>query len=99
VFVDEPSGDVHALLLAVDGPESFLVFVRGLIADRKWAENLPDTSPWTSRGGWENDTIAEFLGAAVAWAHDSRFGESQGLQGVSPWRVFATFLYCGKIYE
>jgi hypothetical protein len=34
-----------------------------------------------------------------AYARDSRFGESQGLDIANPWRVFATFLYCGKIYE
>ena len=43
--------------------------------------------------------IAEALEAAQAWAEDSNFGESQGLKEASPWKKFAVFLYCGKIYE
>jgi len=34
-----------------------------------------------------------------AWAKDSEFGIRQGLKDASPWRKFAAFLYCGKIYE
>ena len=30
---------------------------------------------------------------------DSQFGQTQGPGTTNPWRVFATFLYCGKIYE
>jgi len=48
---------------------------------------------------WENTTIESFLEAAAAWARDSQFGQTQGLKTANPWRVFATFLYCGKIYE
>jgi len=48
---------------------------------------------------WENGSIEDFLAAASAWAVDSEFGSTQGLSSASPWRKFATFLYCGKIYE
>jgi hypothetical protein len=38
--------------------------------------------------------IESFLDAAVAWAIDS-----EELPNEPSWRAFATFLYCGKIYE
>ena len=50
------------------------------------------------RGGWENSTMEDFLESATAWAESTNFGENQGLSG-NPWRQFAAFLYCGKIYE
>ena len=74
-------------LEAVNDRESFLAFVRALIADRRVGQ------------GWENDSIEHFLEAATAWADDSEFGDRQGLKDASPWKRFATFLYCGKIYE
>jgi hypothetical protein len=46
-----------------------------------------------------NHTIADFLDAAVSWAEDSSFGAQQGLIDAAPWKRFAVFLYCGKIYE
>src|SRR5262245_2911582 len=95
--------EAHQILELVEGPESFLEFVRALVADRTASVATESVSPSSPYGpeanGWENTTIERFLGAAVAWAEDSRFGESQGLQGENAWRVFATFLYCGKIYE
>lgn len=36
---------------------------------------------------WQNDCIEDFLDSAHAWAD------------ASPWKRFAVFLYCGKIYE
>ncbi len=68
--------------------QSFLSFVRELIADREDGAN-----------GWENASIENFLEAAVAWADDSDFGEQQNLPGNNPWKQFANFLYAGKIYE
>ena len=47
----------------------------------------------------ENTTIESFLESAAAWARDSQFGQTQGLGTANPWRMFATFLDCGKIYE
>lgn len=83
--------------------QSFLDFVRTLAADRRAcveAEQVSASSPWGPQaGGWENVTIESFLEAAVSWAEDTKMGESQGLRDQSPWRRFATFLYCGKIYE
>jgi hypothetical protein len=89
--------DLHEYLEAVMDEPSFLAFVDALARDRRKSED-PNSSDCTRRG-WENQSIADFLEAGHAWAEDSAFGLSQGLAAASPWKKFATFLYCGKIYE
>ena len=88
---------------AVHDRESFLEFVRALAEDRRAsvaAEREAPSSPYGPQaGGWENLTIEDFLEAAVAWAESSGMGESQGLPPGPSWQAFASFLFCGKIYE
>jgi hypothetical protein len=84
--------DTYALLSEVTDQASFLAFVRALRAER-------EQGTASQRAEWQNDTIESFLGAAVAWAEDSRFGSSQGLREENLWKKFAVFLHCGKIYE
>ena len=91
--------ELHELLEAVDGPESFLEFVRKLRTDKVEEVDQPTDAFGRGVNGWENHTIEAFLEAAIAWAEDSHFGVTQGLKDASTWRKFATFLYCGKIYE
>jgi hypothetical protein len=79
--------NLHEKLDQVESRDSFFDFVRALIQDRR------------NPAGWENDTIEGFLEAALAWAEDSGMGESQGLTEDQIWKMFAVFLYCGKIYE
>jgi hypothetical protein len=67
--------------------DSFLEFVDALIVDRR---AMSDT--------WENQSIDAYLEAASAWARDSS-GQENGIGGEATWQTFATFLYCGKIYE
>ena len=92
-----------AALTAVHDQESFLTFVRQLIVDRTTsadAEVKKLYSPYApDAGGWANTTIEDFLEASCAWAEDSGFGRTQDLADATPWRLFANFLYCGKIYE
>jgi hypothetical protein len=82
--------------------ESFLEFVRALMADREdevRKERENPSNPY-SRGwnGWENITIEGFLESAIAWAEDSNFGEN--IEPIANhWKKFALFLYGGKIYE
>lgn len=87
----------------VEDRDSFLTYVKALIRDREdevAKEAIQPSSPYgPGANGWENGRIESFLEAAVAWAEDSDFGASQGIAKVSPWRLFAEFLYCGKIYE
>lgn len=75
-------------LEAVTDEATFLAFVHALTADRRHDAQA-----------WGNDSIKDFLEAASSWAEDSEFGSSQGLSTASPWKKFAVFLYCGKIYE
>lgn len=87
--------------------ESFLGFVRALVADRVAAveaEKRNPTDPCVLRlvpdaGGWYNFTVESYLDAAVSWAEDTNMGESQGLPADPSWKAFALFLLCGKIYE
>lgn len=83
--------------------QSFLHFVRCLLVDREDEVAKEEASPSSPYGpganGWENDSIEQFLGAAIAWVDATRFGISQGLKADNPWKQFAVFLYCGKIHE
>ncbi len=95
------------LLDGVTDEVSFLAFVKALEQDRRTAARLEAANPSnpyaSDAGGWECTTIEDYLESARAWAVDSDFGRKlapdHALHDVSPWKRFATFLYCGKIYE
>jgi hypothetical protein len=95
--------ELHEILERVADEASFLAFVDALRADRESEVAAQQSSGIDAFGrgprGWENHTIEDFLAAAHAWAGDSHFGKVQGLEAASPWKKFAVFLYCGKIYE
>ncbi len=92
---------------AVHDRESFLAFVRALVADREAALEAEARQPTDPRalglvpdaGGWYNFTIESYLNASLAWAVDSDMGTRQGLPAEPSWKAFAVFLLCGKIYE
>jgi hypothetical protein len=94
---------LHEQAHSVCDQQSFLAFVRALVADREdevAKERVKPTSPYgPGANGWGNGTIEAFFEAAAKWAEDSEFGKTQGLPDDNPWRLFAIFLYCGKIYE
>jgi hypothetical protein len=94
---------LNELLEEVKDQETLLHFVDVLAKDRANAVQAGTANPSSvydkDAGGWENTTIESFLEAAASWARDTNFGESQGLSPVNPWKQFAVFLYCGKIYE
>ena len=96
------AGKLHEKLEAVVDRDSFLTFVKALITDREdeiMKEKEHPSSPFgAGANGWENGTIESYLEAAVSWAEDSR-GQPLGLPEEPSWKAFATFLYCGKIYE
>lgn len=79
--------DLHEQLAEVMDATTFLAFVHALAADKRASND------------WENTSVETFLEAAIAWAEGSEFGIRQGLSPSNPWAQFATFLYCGKIYE
>ena len=78
------------LLEQVQDQATFINFVTALMRDREDQE---------SKATWQNDTIEQYLESALAWAKDSDMGKTQGLSQDNLWRVFAEFLYLGKIYE
>ncbi len=88
---------------SVSDAASFLAFARLLTEDRIDEVQKEAASPSHPHGpdanGWENGTIEAFLEAAIAWAEATDVGLSQGLTPDNPWKRFAVFLYCGKIYE
>lgn len=92
--------DLDTLLDQVKDEQSFLEFVRALLADKededqKQKENPanPHSHGWN---GWQNDTIAAFLDSAIAWAKDNKSAE---WLEANPWKKCALFLYAGKFYE
>ncbi len=94
--------ELEKYLDKVTDEKSFLDFVRVLQADkedenRKEKENPsnPYSHGWN---GWENSTIEGFLESAVARAEDSNFGKNLEPSS-NQWKIFALFLYSGKIYE
>ncbi|QNH10991.1 hypothetical protein [Xanthomonas sp. SI] len=82
----------------VDDETSFIQFVELLAADRKLSESLSVTHDGF-QGAWANQSIADFLRAASAWATDSEFGVRPGPKPTNPWKLFATFLWAGRGYE
>jgi hypothetical protein len=94
--------ELHEQVDAVCDERTLLDFIGALVADLKDEVMKEAYSPSSPHGpglnGWENDKIEDFLEAASRWAASTEFGKMQGLSG-NPWRQFAAFLYCGKIYE
>jgi hypothetical protein len=87
------------LLDRVTDRDSFIAFVEALAAEREKAEAMERAEPvgYQLGGalGWQNGDISGFLSAALAcFDHpDHRTSEEPS------WRLFAEFLYFGKIYE
>ena len=94
---------LHDALDSVSDAASFLAFARLLAEDRADEVQKEVASPAHPFGpavsGWETGTIEAFLEAAISWAEATDVGLSQGLSPDNPWKRFAVFLYCGKIYE
>nr|WP_208653518.1 hypothetical protein [Leptospira koniambonensis] len=94
--------ELHNLLEAVHDENSFLDFVKALLKeineDLELEKKTPRNLFGPTHNGWENTTLDAYFDSAVAWAEDSDFGKSQGISD-NLWNKFATFLYCGKIYE
>jgi hypothetical protein len=94
--------DLHDYLDQVVDRATFLAFVQALVEDRQDEVTKERQSPSNPYGpganGWQNGTIEDFLFAALRWAEDEEEPE-EGLPEKPGWRAFATFLYCGKIYE
>ncbi len=88
----------------VDSKKSFLRFLQALAEDAEAADAEPKRTPNgkhnLSPRGWENDSIASFLGAMSAWAaaNYGHTGEPHVPEEPS-WRALAKILHSGKFYE
>ncbi|MEI1280610.1 hypothetical protein V6Z05_19925 [Leptospira venezuelensis] len=94
--------ELHNLLETVHDEDSFLNFAKALLKeineDLEFEKRTPKNSFDSTHNGWENITLGAYFDSAIAWADASDFGKSQGISD-NLWNKFATFLYCGKIYE
>ena len=87
------------LLDHVNDRDSFVAFVEALAADRQRAEAMERADPVGYQLGgalvWQNGDISGFLSAALnCFDHPENRAATE-----SSWRLFAEFLYFGKIYE
>jgi hypothetical protein len=80
--------------------DTFIAFVEALAAERRKAERLEAAEPARHQlggaFGWQNADIATFLEAALDYFTPSQFHKPET---VPSWRMFAEFLWCGKIIE
>lgn len=84
------------LLDGVHDRASFLAFVAALAAERGRTDKLeaatPDPYRLNGELGWNSADIPSFLDAAVR-------GFERHPDEPPSWRLFAEFLYLGKLYE
>ncbi len=88
----------------VDSKESFLSFVQALAKDAEAAnaepERTADGKLNFSLRGWENGSVAAFLGAMSAWSSaNSGITGNPMVSEQASWRTFARILHSGKFYE
>jgi hypothetical protein len=88
----------------VDSKESFLRFVQALAEDATAADSEPERTADgklnLSPRGWENGSVAAFLGAMSAWASGNSGLTGEPFVPEQPsWRKFAEILHAGKFYE
>lgn len=88
------------LLEVVHDRESFIAFVQALAEQRRRAEKMEqeNVDPHRLHGelGWENGDIASFLEAALYYFKPRPLDPPAAEPS---WRMFAEFLYFGKIIE
>lgn len=88
------------LLDQVNDKNSFIAFVEALADEREEAQALEKAEPkrycLDGAHNWKNADIASFLAAGLAYFDEKPFHKPEEHPS---WRMFAEFLYCGKIYE
>lgn len=86
----------------VETLETFLDFVRALAADKEAEDAIEKEAPsplyMPGAHGWQHNSIAGYLQAALACAEDNR-DLPTALPSSPSWKAFAEFLYRGKSYE
>ncbi len=91
---------LEELLDRVDDRDTFISFVEAMAAEREEAERMERTERDRYQFGgaldWQNSDISAFLLAALAYFEPSA---SRQPESTPSWKMFAEFLYFGKIYE
>lgn len=89
------------LLDRVADRASFIAFVTALAAEREHAEKIENANPksYIVDGAldWKNGDIPNFLYAALEYFTDGPLRAP--IPDQPNWKMFADFLYCGKIIE
>lgn len=92
--------ETFALLEQVKDQESFVRFVVALAEERRAAAEDEKAQPQRhmidGARGWSNADIASFLEAGLAYFGGGVFHKPEKEPS---WRMFADFLWFGKIYE
>ena len=96
--------NLYEMAERVDSKESFLRFVQALAEDAEAAdaesERTADGKLNLSPRGWENGSVAAFLGAISAWAAANSGVTGKAMVSEQPsWGAFAKILHAGKFYE
>lgn len=95
--------DLFAICDSVHDEESFLEFLRVLMADREREIEIEKKSPSSPYGagalGWQNWSIEDFLESAIAWAETTSKSTELRANPENPWSRAAQILLAGKIYE
>jgi hypothetical protein len=89
------------LLDSVSDRSTFIEFVSSLASERERAAQIEKDNPnrYILDGAinWKNGDIHNFLFAALEYFDDSPLREP--IPKEPTWKMFADFLYCGKIME
>lgn len=88
------------LLDQVCDRDSFIAFVQALADERESAEQVERADPARygidGAHGWKNGDIASYLYACLDYFAEKPFHKPDAEPN---WRMFAEFLWCGKIIE
>jgi len=88
------------LLDKVVDRDSFIAFVEALAAERAEAMELEKADPkfycLDGAFNWKNADISSYLYAALSYFHERPLSKPEKTPS---WRMFADFLWCGKIIE
>ena len=88
------------MLDTVNDRESFIAFVQAMAAEREEAERMERAEPVAYQLGgalgWQNGDISTFLDAAL---FSFEPGPNHQPEATPSWKMFAEFLFFGKIYE
>jgi hypothetical protein len=91
---------LYDLLENVSDRDTFLAFVRALAEEREAAQQLECDEPTRYMLGgahdWQNGDISSYLYAACEYFTDRPLSPPETEPS---WRMFADFLWCGKIIE